>query len=429
MSGDSIVWAQQAIRQRISRMLDASLFVAVDLGSAHFTCLVVRCNPGAMRRCVGDPTLDPFTALPIKGAFRRPSRGVEAGVVTDPLAAAEVLSALLEDVAQAVGARPEQAIFSISGGAPRAQRIEGRTDILMPEVDDATVARVLSACRPEIALKIRRPMHIALLDFERDGESGLRDPRGQPAGQLTANYAITTVERSALQSVAQMAKLARVGIGGIACSSAASGMAVLTDDEIELGACVVDIGAECVGVAQFQRGGLAGVEVLPMGGALLTRDLAAALEVGFDEAERQKTAQGGGLVAAAPSILGGAGPGEATAIHVGVIRPRVEEMLEMIGQALPGNRARPIVLTGGGSLLPGLVDLARNALNRRVRLGGPIRTRGATGEARDASFAAAHGLLAYIVRLEAEPMRDALAIATAPERRFSGVVDWLRRNW
>lgn len=429
MSGEPIVWAQQAIRRRMGGMLEHPHFLAVDLGNAEFTCLLVRSNLGVLRRGLGDTALDPFAALPIVGAYRKPALGVEDGVIVDPVAAASVLSALLEETAEAAGARPEWAVFAMSGGAPRSLRVEGRTEISMSMVDDSTVARVLASCRPEIATKLRRPLHVELLDFQRDSSLSLRDPRGHSAAQLTANYAVMTVERSALQAVAQTAKLARIGIGGVACAAAVSGMAVLTDDEMQLGAICVDIGAQTIGIAQFQRGGVASIEVLPLGGAALTQDLATALNVSFEEAERQKTAQGGGLVAAAPSILGGAGPGEATAIHVGVIRPRVEEMLEMIGQALPEDRARPIVLTGGGSQLPGLVDLARRVLNRRVRLGAPIRTRGAAGQFRGPAFSAAHGLLVYAVRLEAELMRDALAIATAPEQRFSGIVDWLKRNW
>jgi len=203
---------------------------------------------------------------------------------------------------------------------------------------------------------------------------------------------VTTLERAALDALAQTARLARVQISGVVASAISSGFAVLTDDERELGAISVDFGAGTTGIAAFKDGRHSRAEVLP--------------------------GRGEGLVAADPSILGGAGPGEVQSVHVGVVRPRLAETMEMVSMRLDELPGRPVVLTGGGSQLPGIVDFAETILQSRVRAGAPFRTVGSPSVFRGPDCAAAHGVASYIIHLITEPWRDAISMTAGPDMKF-----------
>ena len=116
-------------------------------------------------------------------------------------------------------------------------------------------------------------------------------------------------------------------------------------------------------------------------------------------------------------------------VLVGVVRPRLEETFEMIRMRLEGEEARPVVLTGGASQLPGVVEVARAVLGRRARLGKSLRVPGASSNASGPEFSTALGMLAYAVKCDRNTWVDAMEIVANSERRFSGVFDWLRRNW
>jgi len=324
---------------------------------------------------------------------------------------------------------PDRAIFALSGGSPRTLQAESTTAIPVRVVDDSTVGRIMASCRQEIALQIRRPLHIEPLDFTRNGVPDIADPRGHGARTLGVRFGIVTVERDALKDLGTVAKSAGLAVSGVACAAAASGFSTLTQDELALGATVVDIGAQVTGVASFHRNRLRSVHCISIGGETMTRDLAAAMNTSFEAAEAMKVEPQGTSFAADPSVLGGAGPGEATVVLTGVIRPRVEEIFELIRAVLPPGDPRPVVLTGGSSRMRGMVEAGNAVLGRRVRLGRAIRTRGAPQGTLGPEFAAVHGLLAHAIRLQCEPWADAMATARDGEHAFGGLRQWLRENW
>ena len=116
-------------------------------------------------------------------------------------------------------------------------------------------------------------------------------------------------------------------------------------------------------------------------------------------------------------------------VLTGVIRPRVEEIFELVRAVLPVGEPRPVILTGGGSRLPGMVRTGAAVLDRRVRLGRAIRTRGAPQSTLGPEFAAVHGLLAHAIRLQCEPWSEAMETARESEQAFGGLRQWLRENW
>ena len=376
-----------------------------------------------------DRDVDIYAALRVVAAASAPSAGMKAGAIDDPEATAQALRAVLRDIHSQIGMTPDRAIFALSGGSPRTLQATATSAIPVRSVDDATVGRVMASCRQEIALRIRRPLHIEPLDFTRNGVPEIADPRGHGARTLGVRFGIVTVEREALERLGTVASGAGLAVSGVACAAAASGYSTLTQDELDLGATVVDIGAHGTGVASFRRNRLRSVHCISIGGSTMTRDLAEAMGIGLDEAEVMKLGPGAAGFSADPSILGGAGPGETTMVLTGVIRPRVEEILELVRAVLPNDEPRPVILTGGGSRMQGMVQAGTAVLDRRVRLGRAIRTRGAPQSTLGPEFAAAHGLLAHAIRLQCEPWAEAMSTVRDGEQAFGGLRQWLRENW
>ncbi len=429
MSGIAVLGAHQAIRNRIGTALSQDRIAVVDMGSSRFSCFMADIRHSVLNRSLLDRETDVYTALRVFASADVPAAGMAGGVITNEEAATEALRDLMTQIRRQSGIMPARAVFALAGGSPRTLQASAASAIPVRDVDDAAIGRVMAACRQEIALNIRRPIHIEPLDFSINGVGEMRDPRGRSARTLGVRFGIVTVERDALERLGRVAKGAGLAVSGVACAAAASGFASLTEDELELGATVVDIGADVTGIASFSGNRLRSVHTISFGGARMTADLAEAMGTGFDDAEAMKLTSRGGSVSADPSVLGGAGPGEATMVLVGVIRPRVEELFELIRAALPTGESRPVVLTGGGSRMAGMVEAGTAVLGRRVRLGRAIRTRGAQTETLGPEYAATHGLLAHAIRQQCDPWAEAMQTAQPGEKAFGSLRQWLRDNW
>ncbi len=429
MSGLPVLRAFEAIRGRVATALGGERLAVIDLGGSHVSCLLADIRHSLLDRTMLDRDVDIYAALRVVAAASAPSAGMKAGAIDDPEATAQALRAVLRDIHSQIGMTPDRAIFALSGGSPRTLQATATSAIPVRSVDDATVGRVMASCRQEIALRIRRPLHIEPLDFTRNGVPEIADPRGHGARTLGVRFGIVTVEREALERLGTVASGAGLAVSGVACAAAASGYSTLTQDELDLGATVVDIGAHVTGVASFRRNRLRSVHCISIGGSTMTRDLAEAMGIGLDEAEVMKLGPGAAGFSADPSILGGAGPGETTMVLTGVIRPRVEEIFELVRAVLPNDEPRPVILTGGGSRMQGMVQAGTAVLDRRVRLGRAIRTRGAPQSTLGPEFAAAHGLLAHAIRLQCEPWAEAMSTVRDGEQAFGGLRQWLRENW
>lgn len=425
---DPAVLAQRALRSRMSAALREGAIAAIDLGDSKTACVIAQVDLGRLAIGSNDRDSDIYSALKIVGMGTAPSAGVQEGAVYDPDAAADSIRTALAEARKKAGIMVEGALFSISGGVPRTLRARAETAIPSAEVDDAMIARLMAGCRPEMAIRLRRPLMVEPGSFVINGKEQVRDPRGRSVHSLALELSILTVERSALQALMQAAVIADLGIDGVVSAPAASALACLTEDELALGGVCIDMGSAMTTFAGFREGSFRFADAVPLGGDVITDDLAQALHVSRDEAEETKM-RPGGPVAADVSILGGAGAAENRTLLVGVVRPRVEEIFEMVRVRLESEDSRPVVLTGGASRLPGIVEVARATLGRRVRLGRSIRILGAAPDQSGPEFSTAFGMLAYAIRSEHDPWAEAMEIASESEQKFSGIFDWFRRNW
>lgn len=425
---DPAVLAQRALRARMATALREGVIAAVDLGDSKTACAIARVDLGRLSMGETGRDADAYSALKIVGVGSAEAAGMENGVVADPEEAAQSIRAAVALAKEQAKTEIDGAIFSIGGGLPRIVKSRADTSIPSAKVDDATIARLMTGCRPELAPRLRRPILVEPSNFVVEGESGIRDPRGAPARSLAMDLSILTVERSALQKLMQAAVLAKLGVDGVTFSAVASAATCLTNDELELGAVCIDMGASMTSFAGFRRGQFRFADAVPLGGERVTKDLAEAMHVSRNEAERIKV-QEGGPVSADPSVLGGTGTAETSTVMVGVVRPRLEETFEMVRQRLPEDDPRPVVLTGGASRLPGAVEVARAVLGRRARLGRSLRVSGVRAGDAGPEYSTALGTLAYAIRCDRNPWSEAMEMVSDSERRFSGMLDWLRRNW
>jgi len=335
---DPAVLAQRALRERMATALREGFVAAVDLGDSKTACVIARVDLGRLSMGTSGRDADAYSALKVAGFGTASAKGMRNGVIADPELAALSIRAAMDAAQEQAKVEPEGAIFSLTGGLPRTLTARAETAIPSAEVDDQMIARLMAGCRPELAPRLRRPLLVEPTNFVVDGESGVRDPRGAAAHKLAMDLSILTVERNALQAIVQAAVHAGLSIDGVVSSSVASAVTCLTQDELELCALCIDMGAAMTAFASFKRGQFYKADVVPLGGERITLDLAEAMGTSREEAETLKT-QTGGPVTADPSVLGGAGPGETSTLLVGVVRPRLEETFEMIRLRLEGVRS------------------------------------------------------------------------------------------
>ncbi len=417
------ILAQKHLRERLASAMRGGPFGALDMGASKAAVLIVQADPAALARSGEGREADLYSGLRVIGAGSARSLGVGAdGVVFDAEGAAEALSRAVAEAEAAAGVRIKQGLLSV-GGLARLSPGAASLRLGRGPVEDRDLARALEACRPEPTSRAREPIDAYPVGFALDGVA-VKDPRGKTGRRLAAEIRVVSVDRAALGVLAQAARLCGVEPVGAAASGYASGLACLSDDELDLGAFCFDMGGGSIQAAAFRGGRLLLAETEPMGGSHVTYDVAAALGVGFQEAERLKKTGGEGAAPMVRSTL------------ERVIRPRLDEMFELLQQRLAtGGRlaaefaGRPIVLTGGASQTMGALEAARAVFGPRVRLGRPIRPASAAQGASAPEYATAAGLAAHALRAREDAWIGPLLGSLAPRTGAAAALDWWRRNW
>ncbi len=418
------ILAQKHLRERLAGAMRGGPFGVLDIGASKVAALIVQADPAALAKSGEGREADLYSGLRIVGAGSARSLGVgRDGMVFDAEGAAEALSRAVSEAEAGCGARISQALVAV-GGLARLSPASAALRLGGKPIEDRDLARALEACRPEPTSRAREPIDAYPVGFSLDGVM-VKDPRGKTGRRLAAEIRVVSVDRTALGALARAARLCGIEPVGAASSGYASGLACLSDDELDLGAICLDMGGGSTHAAAFRGGRLLHADLEPMGGQHVTNDVAAALGVGFQEAERLKKTGGEGAAPMVRSTL------------ERVIRPRLDEIFEMLHHRLtsgPGGFAvefagRPIVLTGGASQTQGALEAARAVFGPRVRLGRPIRPASAAPGAAAPEYAAAAGLAAHALRAREDAWIGPLLESLAPRGGAAAAWDWWRRNW
>jgi cell division protein FtsA len=418
------------------------LVAALDVGTSKIACLIGRLKP----RPAQDGLRLRSHSVDVIGFGHTLARGMKAGTVID-LAEAEAAVRQCADLAErSARMQLEAVVVSVSAGRPASELISASIEIAGSAIGDRDIARVLSAGSRYSARPGRAVLHSLPIGYVLDHTRGIRDPRGMLARQFGIDMHVVTTDVSAARNLMLAIERCHLNVEAMVTSPYVAGLSALADDEADLGAAVIDIGAGTTTIAVFSGGRFVHADGFALGGGHVTMDLARGLNARIADAERIKTLYGSVLTGASDERDMIAVPpvdtDEREAPHFvsrakisRIIKPRVEEILEMVRDRLAASpfRAEPrgrVVLTGGASQLTGLPELAAQVLGRPVRIGRPQGISGLPEEAKGPAFAVATGLLVYpqAAHLEHFEPRQTRHSATG-SGYIARVGQWLRESF
>ncbi len=369
------------------------LIVGLDIGTTKI-CAVV-----AERRENG---------VDIVGIGTHPSKGLRKGVVVDIDSTVASIKHAVEEAELMADCEITSVYAGIAGGHIRAFNSHGVVAVKDQEVSENDVKRVIDAAKAVAIPMDREVIHVIPQEYIIDDQDGIREPLGMSGVRLEAKIHIVTAAVTSAQNIVKCANKAGLNVIDIVLEPLASSLAVVADDERDLGVCLIDIGGGTTDIAVFADGSIKHTSVLGLGGYHVTNDIAVGLRTPFDEAERIKKKFGvaaarflaGDDVISVPSV-GGRRPREVSRkILCEIIEPRVEEMLclarqELARQGLEERIPSGVVLTGGCSALDGLPELAEEIFEAPVRRGRPLHVGGLQDVVRSPMYATGVGLVLY----------------------------------
>ena len=347
--------------------------VGLDIGTTKVSVLIAEPREGG--------------AIDIIGLGSAPSRGMRKGVVVNLDSCVASIKQAVEEAELVAGCTADRAFVGVAGAHVRG--LNSRGVISIPgrdrEVTRDDVDRVLASARAVNIPPEREIFHVLPQEFMVDDQDGIHDPAGMTGSKLQANVHIVTASVAAAQNLVNSVNRAGVEVEEIVLEQLAAADAVLTPDEKEMGVALIDIGAGTTDLVIFERGAIRHIAALPTGGEHVTNDIAVGLRTPIPEAERIKKKHGCALASLVgeedtvevPTVGGRKPRVLSRTLLCEIIQPRVEEIFALIAEefarsAFDRSLHAGIVLTGGGSMLEGIQEVAERTLNMPVRRGAPV---------------------------------------------------------
>ncbi|MFZ1813897.1 MAG: cell division protein FtsA [Rhizobiaceae bacterium] len=417
----------------------------LDIGSTKTCCLIARLKPRESSQVLPGRT----HKIEVIGFGHQRSRGVKSGVIVDLERAEQSIRLAVDAAERMAGVTVESLIVSVSSGRLMSEAYSADISLGGHAVEEGDIARVLRAGASHALSSDRSVVHSIPIGYSLDDESRVSDPRGMLGQKLGVDMHVVTAENSPLRNIELCINRAHLSVEAVVATPYASGLAALVDDETEMGCACIDMGGGTTTLSVFMDGRFCFADAIAIGGHHVTMDLARGLSARLDDAEKLKTLQG--------SALPGAGteddvisvppigederdvPNHVTRSQLTrIIRPRVEETLELIRDRLnrsgfAGAVGKRVVLTGGASQMTGMSEMARRILGRHVRMGRPMGISGMPDAAKVPAFSAAVGLLIYPQMAHLENIASAHAYApmrlTGTGGAFWRLGHWLKESF
>ncbi len=437
--------SQRAMRNMRRAAMQRGVVAVLDVGSSKIACLVLRFDGTGEAEGDGIGSLAGQAGFRVIGAATTRSRGVRFGEIHAMQETERAIRTALQGAQKMANMRVDHVIACFSGAEPRSYGLAGQIEVEGTVVGEQDVSRVLSACDVPDFGDGREVLHAQPVNFALDHRSGLSDPRGQIGHSLATDMHMLTVDAAAIQNLAHCVKRCDLELAGVASSSYVSGISSLVEDEQELGAACIDMGGGATGVSIFMKKHMIYADSVRMGGDHVTSDISMGLSVPPNLAERIKTFYGGVVATGMDDrdmieLNSETGDWEhdrrrvSRAELIGIMRPRVEEILEEVRARLDAAGfehlpSRQIVLTGGGSQIPGLDGLASRILGSQVRLGRPLRVHGLPQAATGPGFSSAVGMCLFAAHPQDEWWDFEIPVDRYPARSLRRAVKWFKDNW
>lgn len=438
--------SQRAMRNIRRAALQRGVVAILDIGSSKIACLILRFDgPDEFGEADGIGSMAGQSSFRVIGAATTRSRGVRFGEIDAMQETERAVRTAVKSAQSMANVRVDHVIACFSGAGPRSYGLAGEVELHDSVVTEEDVSRVLASCDVPDFGEGREALHAQPVNFALDHRSGLGDPRGQIGNRLAADMHLLTVDASVVQNILYCIKRCDLDLAGLASSAYVSGISSLVEDEQELGAACIDMGGGTTGISIFIKKHMIYSDCVKMGGDHVTSDISKGLQIPFATAERIKTFYGGVVATGMDDremieIGGDTGDWEhdrrsvSRAELIGIMRPRVEEILEEVRLRLDAAGfehlpSQQIVFTGGASQIPGLDGLAPKLLGQQVRIGRPLRVQGLPQAATGAAFAASVGLCLFAAHPQDEWWDFDIPSERYPARSLKRAVKWFKDNW
>jgi cell division protein FtsA len=403
-----------------------NLVVGLDIGTSKVAALVAE--------------LTPEGALEVLGMGSHESKGLKKGVVVNIEATVGAIQRALEEAELMADCKIAAAFTGIAGSHIRSFNSTGMVAVKDREVSAVDVERAVETAKAVNIPTDQQILHVLRQEFIIDGQEDVREPVGMSGVRLEVKVHIVTGAVSAAQNIVKCVRRCGLEVNDLILQPLASSRAVLSDDERDLGVCLVDIGGGTTDLAIFTHGAIRHTAVLPIAGDQITNDIAMALRTPTAEAEAIKVRHGVALrqLADPNEMIEVPGIGDrpprvmSRQTLAEVIEPRVEELFSLVQQVLRESGyeellSSGVVLTGGSSVMRGMVELGEEIFHMPVRVGTPRYTGGLAEVVTNPRYATAMGLLFEGMQ---QLQQGRMARQNGSLRAvFGRMRDWFQRNF
>lgn len=407
--------------------IDNRMIVGLDIGTSKVVAIVGAINDE--------------DKLEIVGIGSHPSRGLKKGVVVNIESTVQSIQRAIEEAELMAGCQIHSVYAGIAGSHIRSLNSHGIVAIRDREVFSLDLERVIDAAQAVAIPADQKVLHILPQEYVIDTQEGIKEPLGMSGVRLEAKVHLVTCAVNAAQNIEKCIRRCGLEVEDIILEQLASSYAVLTDDERELGVCLVDIGGGTTDIAIFTEGAIRHTGVIPIAGDQVTNDIAMALRTPTQNAEEIKIKYACALTQLAgvdetikvPSV-GERPPRDLSRQALAeVVEPRYDELFTLVHAELRRSGyedliAAGIVLTGGTSKMEGVVELAEEIFHTPVRIGTPQNISGLTDIVKNPIYSTGVGLLLY--GLKQHSGRDARGSrATESVGLYKRIKNWLQNNF
>ncbi|MBM3341134.1 MAG: cell division protein FtsA [Betaproteobacteria bacterium] len=372
-----------------------NIIVGLDIGTSKIVAIVAELKPD------GD-----ISGFEIIGMGTHPSRGLKKGVVVNIETTVTAIQRALEEAELMADCKISDVHTGIAGSHVKSFNSQGMVAIKDKEVTQFDIDRVIETARAVQIPNDQQILHILNQEFIIDGQEDVREPMGMAGMRLEVKVHIVTGAVSAAQNIVKCVRRCGLEVRDLMLQPLASAMAVISEDEKDLGVCLIDIGGGTTDLAVFTHGAIRHTAVIPIAGDQITSDIAMALRTPTKDADDIKIKHGCALsqLADPQEMIEVPGVGERGTKQLSrktlaeVIEPRVEELYSLIQAELRRSGyeellSSGIVLTGGSSMMQGMVELGEEVFHMPVRVGQPSYDGGLSEVVRHPRYSTAMGLL------------------------------------
>ncbi len=408
----------------MGKRTDRNIIVGLDIGTSKVIALV------------GELKAD--NSIEVIGIGSAPSRGLKHGVVVNIDSTVQSIQRAIEQAELMAGVDIHAVYTGIAGSHVRSLNSHGIVAIKDKEVTAGDISRVMDAAQAVALPADQRIIHVIPQEYVIDNQDGIREPIGMSGVRLEARVHIVTGAESAAQNVQKCVQRCGLEVEGIVLEQWASSFAVLTEDEKDLGVCLVDIGGGTTDIAVFSGGALRHTAVIPIAGDQVTNDIAVSMRTPTQYAEDIKIRYACALSQLAnsddtievPSVGDRPSRRLARQTLAEIVEPRYEELFGLIRDELRRSGfeeaiAAGLVLTGGSSRMEGAVELAEEVFHVPVRLGIPQGVTGLGEFVRNPMNATGVGLLLYARAQFSESGGGIASVKSDLKSALAKVKDWL----